>query len=91
MLPIDPITKVMNQVVWRFDHAEMMRLESLFEMDPLQRIMTLMGLVTSVARRDKKVRDLLSAPGVVDGLKKMVSDRRTELVATVTEQEKPLA
>lgn len=90
ILPIDPTTKIMNRVVWRFNFTELARLELLFRMDPLQRAMTLMGLITGVARRDEVVRKILSEPGVVDGLKKLVIDRQVEITEPAAEQEKPL-
>jgi hypothetical protein len=55
---------------------ELLQIERLATTDPMTRIMGLMSLVTRSAQRDGEIRQMLSKPGVLEGLKKMVMDRQ---------------
>jgi len=74
-LPIDPLARVLNRVMWRLTAEELVVLEGLATTDPLTRIMAIMGIVSKSAQRDAEVRQILAAPGVVAGLKAMVMER----------------
>lgn len=78
LIPSDSVMGCVNSVVWRFSIGETTQLESIFFLTEQERMMQLMKLVTSVARRDEIVKKILSKPGVLDGLKKMVISRQNE-------------
>lgn len=78
-LPIDPLARVLNRVMWRLTAEELTVLEGLATTDPLSRIMTLMNVVTKTAQREQEVRQILAAPGVLVGLKAMVMERKPDV------------
>lgn len=78
IIPIDPTSHVVGQVVWRLSQEERAKLEGLYHMSPAARLMRLMQLITTVARRDGEVRDLLQTPGVFNELKQMAVERKEQ-------------
>lgn len=75
-LDIDPLSRILSRIVWRMNIEELLQIEALATTDPMTRIMGLMSLVTRSAQRDGEIRQMLSKPGVLEGLKKMVLDRK---------------
>lgn len=78
LIPSDSVIGCVNAVVWRFSVVEATQLESIFFLSEQERMMRLMTLVTKAARRDELVKKLLSKPGVLEGLKRMVTTRQSE-------------
>jgi hypothetical protein len=75
ILPIDPLVRVVSGIVWRCSIEERREIDATFHLDPYTRVMKILGIAGRVAQRDTTAREMLSAPGVLDGLKKMVNER----------------
>lgn len=78
LIPIDPVSHVLNQIVHRFNLAERRQIESIVQLNPLNRLMMVMSVATGAAKRDEMVRQMLATPGVLQELKRMAMERKAE-------------
>jgi hypothetical protein len=78
IIPIDPIDRAIAQIVWRLPLELTSEMNSIFQLDPVNRIKKLMEIITQAAKRDAKIIEILRAPNVMPALKQMALDRQIE-------------
>jgi hypothetical protein len=88
IIPIDPLDRAISQIVWRLPLQLTAEMDSIFHLTPVQRIQRLMEIITTAAKRDPKIVEVLRQPDVLSGLKQIADDRRAEQ-ELVAQQQSP--
>jgi hypothetical protein len=78
IIPIDPLDRAISQIVWRLPLQLTAEMDAIFHLSPVQRIQRLMEIITTAAKRDPKIVEVLRQPDVLTGLKQIADDRRAE-------------
>ena len=78
IIPIDPLDRAISQIVWRLPLELTAEMDAIFHLTPVQRIQRLMEIITTAAKRDPKIVEVLRQPDVLPGLKQVADDRRAE-------------
>jgi len=88
IIPIDPLDRAISQIVWRLPLQLTAEMDGIFHLTPVQRIQRLMEIITTAAKRDPKIVEVLRQPDVLSGLKQIADDRRAEQ-DLVSQQQSP--
>lgn len=74
ILPIDPLDRALERIVRRLPLSETIQLDATFQLSPVERMRTVMGVLTSAAKRDPAVVDLLRTPDLLSTLKHLARE-----------------
>jgi hypothetical protein len=79
IIPIDPIDRAIGQIVWRLPLELTAEMDSLFNLDPFNRVRRLTEIIAIAAKKDPKIVEVLRLPNVLPTLKQMADERQVEL------------